>query len=125
MSGSRTAFTNLDTSVTGSIRFGDGSIAHIMSTGTVLFHCRNDEHWALSNVYFLPCLTANIISVGQLDKSGYQVLVEHGVMWVRDEDRCLLAKIPRSSAPMYTLVVTIGRPVCLVARTDDDAWRWH
>jgi hypothetical protein len=97
MFGSRAAFTNLDTSVTGSVRFGDGSIAHIKGTGTVLFHCRNDEHRALSNVYFLPRLTANIISVGQVDESGYQVLVEHGVMWVRDEDRCLRTKIPRSS----------------------------
>ena len=84
MSGSRAAFANLDTGVTGSVRFGDGSIARIEGTGTVLFHCKNGEHRALANVYFLPRLTANIISIGQLDEIGYQVLVEDGVMRVHD-----------------------------------------
>jgi len=91
----------------------------------VLFHCKNGEHRSLANVYFLPRLTANIISVGQLDEGGYQVLVEDGMMRVRDEDRRLLAKIPRSPGRLYTLDINIARPVCLAARTDDDAWRWH
>ena len=125
MSGSHAAFADLDTGVTGAVRFGDGSVARIEGTGTVLFHCKNGEHRALGNVYFLPRLTANIISVGQLDEGGYQVLVEDGVMRVRDEDRRLLAKIPRSPGRLYNLDVTIARPVCLTARTDDDAWRWH
>jgi hypothetical protein len=125
MSGSRAAFADLDTAVTGSVRFGDGSVARIEGSETVLFHCKNGEHRALTNVYFLPRLTTNIISVGQLDEAGYQVLVEHGVMRVRDEEGRLLAKIPRSPGRMYNLDVTIARPVCLAARTDDDAWRWH
>lgn len=125
MSGSRAAFANIDTGITGSVRFGDGSVASIEGVGTVLFHCKNGEHRALANVYFLPRLTANIISIGQLDEGGYQVLVEDGVMWVRDEDRRLLAKIPRGPGRLYNLDVTIARPVCLAARTDDDAWRWH
>ena len=91
----------------------------------MLFHCKNGEHRSLANVYFLPHLTANIISVGQLDEGGYQVLVEHGVMRVRDEDRCLLAKIHQSPGRLYNLDVTIARPVCLAAHMDDDAWRWH
>jgi hypothetical protein len=113
MSGSHAAFANLNTGVTGVVRFGDSSVARIKGTGTVLFNYKNGEHRALRNVYFLPHLTANIISIGQLDEGGYQVLVEHGVMRVRDEDRRLLAKIPRSPSWLYTLDVTITRPVCL------------
>ena len=125
MSGSRAAFANLDSGITGSVRFGDGSITQIEGTGTVLFSCKNGEHRSLPNVYYLPRLTANIISVGQLDEGGYQVLVEDGVMRIRDEERRLLAKIPRSPGRLYVLDVTIARPVCLAARTDDDAWTWH
>ena len=125
MSGSRAAFANLDSGITGSIRFGDGSVAQIEGTGTVLFSCKNGEHRSLPNVYYLPRLTANIISVGQLDEGGYQVLVEDGVMRIRDEERRLLAKIPRSPGRLYVLDVTIARPVCLAARIDDDAWTWH
>lgn len=87
MSGARAAFADLDTGVTGSVRFWDGSVARIEGSGTVLFSCKNGEHRSLSNVYYLPRLTANIISVGQLDEGRYQVLVEGGVMLIRDEER--------------------------------------
>ncbi|XP_066358327.1 uncharacterized protein [Miscanthus floridulus] len=125
MSGSRAAFTDLDTAVSGSVHYGDGSVAQIKGIGTVLLECKNGEHRSLPNVYYLPRLTANIISVGQLDKGGYQVLVEDGVMRIRDEDRHLLAKIPRNPSRLYVLDVTIARPVCLAARTNDDSWMWH
>jgi len=125
MSGSRATFVDLDTGITGSVWFEDGFVVRIKGIGTMLFSYKDGEHRSLPNVYYLPCLTSNIISVGQLDEGGYQVLVEHGVMRVRDEDRCLLAKIPRSPGRLYNLDVTIARPVCLAVHTDDDAWRWH
>lgn len=119
------AFADLDTVVFGSVRFGDGSIAQIKGNGTVLLECKNGEHRSLPNVYYLSRLTANIISVGQLNEGGYQVLVEDGVMRVRDEDRRLLAKIPCNPGRLYVLDVTIARPVCLAAHTNDDSWTWH
>jgi hypothetical protein len=122
MSGARAAFADLDTGVTGSVRFGDGSVAKIEGQGTVIYSCKNGEHRALPNVYYLPRLTANIVSVGQLDESGYQVLVEAGVMRVRDEERRLLAKIHRSPGRLYVLDIDIARPVCLAARSGDSAW---
>ena len=64
MTGARSAFASLDTGVTGSVRFGDGSTACIEGRGTILLSCKNGEHRSLSNVYYLPRLTANIISVG-------------------------------------------------------------
>jgi hypothetical protein len=87
MSGSRVAFAHLDTTVHGSMRFGDGSIAQIKGSGTVLFTCKNGEHHSLPNVYYLSRLTANIVSIGQLDEGGYQVLIEDGVMRVRDDPK--------------------------------------
>jgi hypothetical protein len=53
------------------------------------------------------------------------VLVEHGVMRIRDEEQRLLAKVPRRAGRLYALDVKLARPVCLAVRTDDEAWRWH
>ncbi|XP_066365059.1 uncharacterized protein [Miscanthus floridulus] len=64
MSRARAAFSSLDAYVTGFVRFGDGSTARIEGIGTILLSCKNGEHHAIANVYYLPCLTANIISVG-------------------------------------------------------------
>jgi hypothetical protein len=125
MTGAREAFSDLNFNVGGTVRFGDGSIVWIKGCGTILFACKNGEHQTLGNVYFIPRLTANIISCGQLDEIGYQILVEGGVMRVHDEHMRLLAKIHRSPGRLYVLDIDIARPVCLSAVTGEDAWRWH
>ena len=125
MTGYRDAFFNLDTSVTGTVRFSDGSVVRIKGCGTILFDYKNGEHIALPNTYYIPRLTANIVSCGQLDKVVFEILIESGVMRVRDEQRRLLAKIYRGPGRLYMLHLTIAGPVCLVAHTKEDAWRWH
>lgn len=125
MAGCRAAFSDLDTGVTGNVQLGDGSIIPIEGRGTVLFACKNGEHRTLANTYFLPRLAANIVGIGQLDETGFQVLVEDGIMRVRDEQRRLLARIPRSPGRLYVLDIILAWPVCLTARAGEDAWHWH
>lgn len=125
MTGSKAAFSDLDTGVVGSVKFGDGSVVRIEGCGTVLFACKNGEHRTLANVYYIPRLTANIISCGQLDEAGFQILVQGGVMYVRDEHMRLLANIDRSPGRLYVRDINIARPVCLSAVAGEDAWRWH
>jgi hypothetical protein len=125
MTGSRAAFADIDTSITGTVRFGNGSVIHIEGCGIVLFSLKSDEHHALDNVNYIPRLTAHIISVGQLDERGFKVQVEDGVMRVHDECRRLLAKVHRSQNRLYVLNTKLAWPVCLAARTGQDAWRWH
>jgi hypothetical protein len=38
-------------------------------------------------------LATNIITLGQLDELGYEIQIKGGVMWVRDEQHVLLAKV--------------------------------
>ena len=53
------------------------------------------------------------------------MLIDGGVLRIRDRERKLLAKVERSRNRLYTLALRIARPVCLAARCDDVAWRWH
>jgi len=93
MSGSRVAFFDLDTSVCGTVRFGDDSVAEIEGRGSIQFQCKNGELRSFAGVYFIPRLTANIISVGQLDEAGYDVHIKEGMMCVREPGGRLLAKV--------------------------------
>jgi hypothetical protein len=125
MTGFRDAFSDLDTGIVGTVRFGDGSVIRIKGRGTILFSCKNGEHRSLGNIYFIPRLTTNIISVGQLDEVGFKVLIEEGMMQVFDEERRLLAKVHRGPSRLYVLEVTIARPMCWAAYAKEDAWLWH
>jgi hypothetical protein len=93
--------------------------------GTMLFNYKNGEHRTFAGVYFIPKLTANIISVGQLDEAGFQMTIEGGVMRIRDVEHRLLTKVLRSQNHLYLLNVELARPVCLVARGAEDVWLWH
>ena len=87
MTGVRSAFSELDTGVRGTVRFGDGSMVDIHGRATILFSCKTGEHQRLGGVYYIPRLTANIISLGQLDEDKYKVLIEDGVLRIRDQRR--------------------------------------
>ena len=54
MTGCRASVAEIDEGVTGSVKFGDGSVVEIRGRGTVLFTCRNGEHLALTGVYYIP-----------------------------------------------------------------------
>jgi hypothetical protein len=125
MTGERSAFSQLDNIVCGTVRFGDGSVAEIEGSGTIVFSCKNGEHRALTGVYYLPRLTANIISVGQLDESGCRINIEDGILRIFEQGRKLLARVKRSPSRLYILDLKIGRPVCLSAKSEEAAWRWH
>jgi ribosomal protein L15 len=93
MFGCRAAFTKIDTVVLGTVCFGDDSVARIEGHETVMFMCKNGESRSFNGVYFIPCLTTNIMSVGQLDEIGYKIDIDTGMMKIREPSGVLLAKV--------------------------------
>jgi hypothetical protein len=85
MTGMRDAFAELDSNVHGTIKFGDGLVVEIEGVGTMFFVHKNGEHHSLTIVYLIPKLTTNIVSLGQLDEIGYDIVINDVVMRVREE----------------------------------------
>jgi hypothetical protein len=80
MASRREFFTELNSSVRGSIKFGDASSIEIKGTGSVIFTVAFGEHMLLTRVYYIPVLRNSIISLGQLDENGSHVEIKHGFM---------------------------------------------
>lgn len=125
MSGSRGAFFDIDAGVTGSVKFGDASEVPIEGIGSVVFQGKSGEHLLLTGVYFIPRLTTNIVSLGQLDEGGCDVHIRDGVLRIRDEKGRLIARVQRFSNRLYSLRLSVARPLCLAARGKDSSWLWH
>ena len=73
MSGDKRYFSYIDDSVTGKVRFDDDSRIDIKGNGTIEFKNRNGEPKRITDVYFIPELKSNIISLGQATESGCNV----------------------------------------------------
>ena len=93
MMGSKKAFSELDCNVTGTVKFGDGSRVAIQGHDTIIFRCQNGEHRALTDVYYIPQLCSSIISIGQLNERGSEILIKDGILRIRDREQWLLAKV--------------------------------
>jgi hypothetical protein len=59
-----------------------------------MFACKNGGHRFFTVVYFIPQLTTNIMSVGQLDELDYNVHVKSVMMKICKMDGLLLARVP-------------------------------
>jgi hypothetical protein len=116
---------SLDTSNGGTVRFGDGSLVAIKSMGFVMLQTKKDGHKVLTEVYFIPKLKSNIVSLGQLEEGGCKVVLEDGYCSVFDVERTLLAHAPHVGNRLYLLKVHLATPICLAAKTSDKAWLWH
>jgi hypothetical protein len=122
MTGYISVFAELDTAVSGSVKFGDGSVVEIKGRDTVHFTCRRGEHRALTGVYFIPRMRNNIVSLGQLDENGCPSAIRNGFMSLWDRSNRLLAKVPRSPNRLYKVNLQVVQPVCLSLRSGDSSW---
>jgi hypothetical protein len=95
MTSRRKFFTELDSNVRGSIKFGDASGVEIKGVSSVIFTVESGEHRLLTGVYYIAALRNSIISLGQLDENGSHVEIKDGVMRIWDRHRRLLAKVTR------------------------------
>jgi hypothetical protein len=103
MSGNEKMFSELDSSIKGTVRFGDGSIVEVRGRGSVLFSCHSGKQYVLKNVYFIPKLRSNIVSLGQLDEEGCKSVLNRGFLSVFDRSGELLARALRTRNRLYAL----------------------
>lgn len=107
------------------MRFGGGSTVQIKGRGTELFQFEGGEQRLLTEVYYIPALSSNIISIGQLTKGGSKVVIASAFLRLYDSQGRLLMKVKRSSNRLYKVLMKTCEPVCLYANISDPAWLWH
>jgi hypothetical protein len=90
-----------------------------------LFSCKTREHQVFRGVYYIPKLNTNIIILGLLDEVGFQIIIDGGVLKIKDGERRLLAKVIRSPNRLYVINVELAKHVCLHAKGSESAWLWH
>ncbi|XP_010431329.1 PREDICTED: uncharacterized protein LOC104715634 [Camelina sativa] len=73
MTGNKKLFSSLDMSITGKVKFGDGSFVNIVGKGSIVFVGKTCERRSLKKIYYITDLKHNIISLGQATEFGCEV----------------------------------------------------
>ena len=56
---------------------------------------------------------------------GYVISIEDGIMQIQDPGRHILARIKHSESRLYTSLLSIDTPACLLTQGEDQTWRLH
>ncbi|KAJ4812770.1 polyprotein [Rhynchospora pubera] len=125
MTGDRSKFVELDTHVTGNVRFGNDTKVEIKGKGSVVLATKNGDHKILHDVYYIPKMKSNILSIGQLLENGHKVKMEDHFLWLRDREDRLVAKVSMTKNRMFMLNVKTAEVNCLQACVKNPSWIWH
>lgn len=79
----------------------------------------------LNDVYYIPKLCNNIISLGHFSEDGNKVVLAGKYLWVYDERGRLLMKVKNSGNRLYKISLEKTWPKCLMSKSEESAWLWH
>ncbi|XP_059650309.1 uncharacterized protein LOC132296087 [Cornus florida] len=116
MCGDKSAFSNLDESFYNSVKFGDDSKVSVMGKGNVKIHIKEKSNQIISNIFFVPNLKTNLLSVGQLQEKGYEISIKDGVYRIQDKELGLIAQVNMATNRMFPLYLDNTTQSCFSVR---------
>ncbi|KAI3509130.1 hypothetical protein L1887_24156 [Cichorium endivia] len=102
MTGNKSLFRSMDTSIKKEVRTGDDKKLSIQGNGEILVRTLHGEK-RIPNVYFVPGLKHNLLSVGQLLLRGYNIYFKNKACEIKDSSNNLLGKVSMTSNKMFPL----------------------
>ncbi|KAK0589362.1 hypothetical protein LWI29_013222 [Acer saccharum] len=125
MTGRKDLFTELDEKVQGEISFGDLSKISVQGRRDVMIKQKNGDHAFISNVYYVPDMKTNILSLGQLLEKGYHISLQNMQLTITDARGKLITRVQMTKNRMFPLAIHHDTPRCLTAIINDKDWLWH
>ncbi|GAB2278278.1 hypothetical protein Dimus_039278 [Dionaea muscipula] len=125
MSGSKELFTDLDETFNTTVRFADNSSIPVRGKGQIVIMQRNGDHKTISDVFFVPSMKNNLLSVGQLIEKGYTLRQVGQKLAIADKRGTLILMAPLTKSRMFQVDIARGIHKCLTAAVQDDSWKWH
>lgn len=107
------------------VRFGDDSRIEIKGKGSVWFLLRDGGKKVLNNVYFIPGLKSNIISLGQATEVGCEVRTKDEILTLYDRNGELVVRTRRSKNRLYKVIIEVKITKCLQLESTKEMTVWH
>ena len=121
MCGHKDKFVEIKKTVKGNVYIGDTSKIQIEGIGRILISCKDDDHKLISNVYYVPKLKSNILSLGKLLEKGYDIHMKNMHLWLRDSNDNLIARVHMAKNRLFPLNLQTIDAKCLKANVQDDS----
>ena len=124
MSGHKHLFVEMQEIEDGHVSFGDASKIQVKGKGKIRFF-HNGKESSIVDVYYVPDMKSNILSMGQLMEKGYSVFMKDRMMHLKDKGGRTLACVEMAKNRMYKLNLRNMRERCLQVNMTNKTLLWH
>lgn len=105
--------------------FGDASKIKVRGKETVWYFQKDGVIGSIEDVYYVPDLKTNILSLGQLTEKGYLMLIEDRILHLKDKLGHLIAHVQMERNRMYKLNLKNVLEKFLQVNVQDRVSTWH
>ncbi|KAG7550979.1 GAG-pre-integrase domain [Arabidopsis thaliana x Arabidopsis arenosa] len=131
MSGDISLFSTMDSNFKHSVKLGNNKRMEVIGKGNVKLML-NNVGYTISEVYYVPELKNNLLSLGQLQEKRLAILIQQGTCKIYHEEKGLLAESKMSMNRMFLLIDQTRdedraqcQQQCLQTTSDDLPKLWH
>eukprot|EP00253_Pinus_taeda_P018864 PITA_18864 len=137
MTGNIALFSALDQSVKSQVTLGTDSKISVMGKGEVKIFTKKGEKKTIADVYYVPRMRCNLLSIGQLVHKGYNVFFKNDVCTIMDiaPSKQCIAEVKMTRNRMFPLriranlknkeVIAAVTQEALQSVPKDENWLWH
>ncbi|GAU16044.1 hypothetical protein TSUD_339150 [Trifolium subterraneum] len=124
MIGTKEWLFDFDDTFRETVKLGDNSTMPVMGKGNVKI-CLQGRISVITNVYYLPNLRNNLLSIGQLQEKNLTVVFSKNDCKIYHEDKGLIVSTPMTVNRMYVLLAPVMLPNCLKITHESEEHLWH
>lgn len=127
MCGNREWFSTIDEAFRHSVKLGNDSKMEVLGKGNIRLQINGAIH-VVTDVYYVPDLKNNLLSVGQLQERGLALLIQDGKCKLYHPRRGLIMQTEMTANRMFVLLASVvleETSTFLQLATEDSSQLWH
>jgi hypothetical protein len=124
MVGNKDWLYELDESYRDTVKLGDDSRMTVMGRGNVRL-CINGKIHVITNVYYIPGLKTNLLSIGQIQQKNVTVVFKNDMCKIYHDEKGLLFDTQMAVNRLYVINAAVITPKCLQVSKKDMSQLWH
>jgi hypothetical protein len=99
--------------IAGTVSFGDASKVEVKGKYKVKFIQKNESTGIIEDVYFIPKMKSNILSIGQLMEKGYKIFSNGRYLNLEDKTGRMVVSVEMTPNRMFKLDLHSIQERCL------------
>jgi hypothetical protein len=124
MIGTKNCLFDFDDTFRESVKLGNDSKMAVMGKRNVKLNIEGRIH-VITDVYYLPGLSNNLLSIGQLQQKGLTIVFKNNRCQLFHDEKGLILTTEMTANRMYIITASVIIPKCLQVSKVEEAKLWH